>query len=226
VTAPQRVELEFTLQEPSGKSLATSHLPLAIFPTWRGPILAEARIWTPYPELSQTLRKLGYGIAFDPQSADLLVVDFLDYITLGRVREGARLLLLADHVDALANGVMGMRVVAREGTLWKGDWASSFAWLRREGPFARFPGGPLLDYTFDSVMPRHVLTGVAPWDFAADVHAGLFVGWIHRPVGLIVERRYGKGRYVASTFRLAGKLGADPVATHLFDSLVELTLTA
>jgi hypothetical protein len=28
------------------------------------------------------------------------------------------------------------------------------------------------------------------------------VGWIHKPVGLTVERGYGRGRVVASTFRL------------------------
>ena len=50
----------------------------------------------------------------------------------------------------------------RNGTMWRGDWITSFNWLRRHRAFAAFPGGPLLDLSFERVVPHHVLTGSAP----------------------------------------------------------------
>ncbi|MFN8455333.1 MAG: hypothetical protein U0401_11815 [Anaerolineae bacterium] len=71
-----------------------------------------------------------------------------------------------------------MQIKPREGTPWSGDWASSFA-CAWQGPLHRLPGGPLLDHSFDRIIPEYVLTGFSPLDFAAHVYAGLCVGWIH-----------------------------------------------
>jgi hypothetical protein len=104
-------------------------------------------------------------------------------------------------------------------------WASSFGWLHRPCSFLRVPGGPLLDETFDRVLPKYVISGCNLLDFQARVHAGLVVGWIHKPVALVVERSYGKGRFVVSTFRLfRDPPGADPTATVLLDSLLALAM--
>jgi hypothetical protein len=49
--------------------------------------------------------------------------------------------------------------------------------------------------------------------------------WIHKPVALVVERSYGKGRFVVSTFRLfRDPPGTDPTATVLLDSLLALAM--
>ena len=120
-----------------------------------------------------------------------------------------------------------VKVQARKGTLWAGDWASSFAWMRRSGHFARFPSGPLLDETMDRVLPEYVISGCNLLDFQARVFAGLVVGWIHKPVALGVERSYGRGRLVAATLRLFRDAPmADPAATVLLDTLVELAIEA
>ena len=58
------------------------------------------------------------------------------------VRNGASLLLLpeADMAFIRSSRIGRLsRVQARDGTLWSGDWASSFAWLRRSGTFRAFP---------------------------------------------------------------------------------------
>jgi hypothetical protein len=53
------------------------------------------------------------------------------------------------------------------------------------------------------------------------------VGWIHKPVALTIERAYGKGRLVASVFRLLrDEAGEDPAADALLDAHIELTLAA
>ena len=115
----------------------------------------------------------------------------------------------------------------REGTPWQGDWASSFSWLRRQGPFAKLPGASLLGLSFDRVIPIHVISGCNRHDFQSRVHAGLFVGWIHKPVALSVERAYGSGRFLATTFRLFRDAPlVDPTATLLLDALVEKAMGA
>jgi hypothetical protein len=77
------------------------------------------------------------------------------------------------------------------------------------------------------VIPTHVISGCNLLDFQARVFGGLVVGWIHKPVGLGVERSYGRGRLVASTLRvLRDEPGLDPTATVLTDALVDLAVEA
>jgi hypothetical protein len=110
--------------------------------------------------------------------------------------------------------------------MWRGDWIAGFSWVRRNGVFADLPGGPLVDLSFDRVIPHHVMTGFRPWEYAGAVHSGIVVGWVHKPAALIAERRVGNGRLVASTFRLLNDAPLqDPVATYLFDALIRLSLS-
>ena len=135
------------------------------------------------------------------------------------------MLLLATPNSGAEQYLPGVRVLSRAGTQWQGDWASSFAWVRREGPLAALPGGPLIDHSFDQIIPEYVLSGFGPLDFEAQVHAGLFVGWIHRSAALIGERRYGRGLALVTTFPLIGSvLRNDPTAATLLDALVALTV--
>ena len=76
-----------------------------------------------------------------------------------------------------------------------------------------------------SVLPDFVIAGCNLLDFQARVFAGLVVGWIHKPVALGVERTYGRGRIVASTFRLFQDAPlADPTAATLLDTMITLSL--
>ncbi len=69
-----------------------------------------------------------------------------------------------------------------------------------------------------------LVLGFGPRDFAADVHAGLFVGWLHHTAPLIAERRVGRGRVLASTFRLSQHLTTHPIAALMLrDMLAQLT---
>ncbi len=125
---------------------------------------------------------------------------------------------------------------ARQGTIWRGDWIASFSWIKRQGAFAALPGGPMLDLSFDRVVPRHVMTGFRTWEYAGQVLAGLVVGWAHRPAAMIAERRVGRGGLIATTFRLLNGVQSgsnnlqnasksfqnhDPVAVFLFHALLE-----
>ena len=116
-------------------------------------------------------------------------------------------------------------LIARTGTIWRSDWIASFTSIRRDGPFAMIPGGPMMDLSMSDVIPHHVMTGFWAWEFDGAVQAGLVVGWVYEPAVLIGTRRVGRGWVVASTFRLRHPTAAhDPVAMGLFDALIQQAL--
>jgi Glycosyl hydrolases family 2, sugar binding domain/Glycosyl hydrolases family 2, TIM barrel domain/Glycosyl hydrolases family 2 len=220
----------FELRSPDGRLIAQNHLDIAIHPKRSMPAQARQLIWAPDEDLRERLEAMGYTSARGLDDASVVIARSHDKAIADRIRAGASLLLFPDHDMSLYPFFphwQAVKVQSRDGTLWRGDWASSFAWLKRSNHFARFPSGPLLDETMDRVLPDHVISGCNLLDFQARVFAGLVVGWIHKPVALGVERSYGRGRLVASTFRLfQDEPMADPTATMLLDSLVDLSVEA
>jgi hypothetical protein len=84
----------------------------------------------------------------------------------------------------------------------------------------------MIDLSFDRIVPHHVMTGFRSWEWADKVHAGLVVGWVHKPAALLAERQVGHGGLVATTFRLFEEPpGADPLAATLFDRIIRLAAT-
>src|SRR5690606_8338444 len=135
---------------------------------------------------------------------------------------GGRLLLLADVTEEEQQLPYG-RIKRREGAGWQGDWASSFSWLRRDGPFTGLAGGPLLDMSFLPVMPAAVIAGLPHWLLRDQSWAGLAVGWLHHHVSLLAAMREGLGKLVVTTFRLTPqKVQHDAVAQALFAGALAL----
>ncbi len=196
------------------------------------------------PELAAWLAAGGHDVHAE---GEVRVVRALNPRDVAAMQAGARYLVLADgtartwrnlRVDEpqreqpfmpVVDGDLGIpqgpdqqlpniQLSPRHRSLWRGDWITGFSWIKREGPFAGLPGGPLLDLSFDRVVPRHVLTGFRAWEYGGDVLAGMVVGWVHKPAALIARRRVGRGGLVATTFRLTTEApGADPVAEALLD---------
>ena len=221
-------QIRFCLVAIDGSTLAKNSVEIAVYPPRRTPERGTGQIWSPNAQLRNTLRELGYHVAESPMLASLIVAREYDAEIAARVRSGMRLLLLADSEMALNPFFphwQAVRVRKRDDTPWRGDWASSFAWLRRTGRFRAIPGGPLIDETLDSVIPDYVITGCNLMDFQSRVHSGLVVGWIHKPVGLVVERPYGKGRVLISTLQFFRDSAAyDPATLALFDVLIAQVL--
>jgi hypothetical protein len=160
----------------------------------------------------------------DLSKARAAVVAKTDRELLAYIQNGGRALVLADRAP-VGTVMPGISTVIREGTPWAGDWASTFTWINRKDALAVLPGGPLVDHTFDCVIPEKVMTGFKDWDFPTLVKAGLFVGWIHKPAALIAERYYGKGVAILNTFNLSDDvLGNDPTATELMDALIRMVV--
>ncbi|MCP8937267.1 glycoside hydrolase family 2 [Alsobacter sp. SYSU M60028] len=225
-TSARGVALDFRLVDDEGTVLAENRIAPALHPRPSGGALADVVVWSPEADIRERLALLGYRLAPSMREAELVVATEVDRAIVAWVREGGRLVYLPTGEGQLYPFFphwQNVRVVARDGTLWAGDWASTFAWLVRSGAFADFPGGPLIDETFDRVIPTHVMVGCNLLDFHSRVHAGMVIGWIHKPVALSVERAYGKGKFVASTFRvLRDRAGEDPTATLLLHRLIGL----
>jgi hypothetical protein len=149
------------------------------------------------------------------------VVTVLDDSLRDYILRGGRVLLLAEDEDALQMYIPGLKIKEREDSAWQGDWASSFGWHR----FDKVPTKGVVNFAFAGLTPEHIISGFSGRDFAFDVYAGLFVGWLHKPVPTIARRRAGRGEVLVSTFRLCENLGTNPLAMYLFAELMTLIKT-
>jgi hypothetical protein len=204
--------------------VARSWTDVSVLPARRD--ASSLRVWTADETVARHTAAMGYALAKEADEADVVIARGNPAALADLVRRGKRLLLLAEEPMPLYPFFphwQNVNVEARAGTPWQGDWASAFSWLHRGKAFAGLPGGPLLDLSFDRVIPQHVVSGCNQHDFHGRVHAGIFVGWLHKSAALVVERPYGKGRVVASTFQLFRDLpGDDPIASALLDGLLTL----
>jgi hypothetical protein len=214
--------LTLRLRSLDGRLLASNEIDVAVHAKPRPPVLS---LWSSHGDIRDRVQALGYGLAEGAETADVVIETHASTALAAYVRAGGRAVLLTETPGSLTPFFphwQNVKVMARDGTLWRGDWASSFAWLRRQGPFAAIPGGPLLDQAFDRVIPTHIISGCNLLDFQARVHAALVVGWIHRPAAIAVGRNYGTGRVVISTFKLfRDPPGEDPTAATLLAGLIE-----
>jgi hypothetical protein len=113
------------------------------------------------------------------------------------------------------------RVVARAGTLWQGDWATSFSWLKKRGPFATLPGSPLLGMVYAELMPEAVITSLPAEVLRERSWAGLALGWLHKTTSLLLEIPSEQGHWVATTFKLTPTtLSTNVLAQNLFSSIL------
>jgi hypothetical protein len=219
---------EFRLIGAAGSILSANAHDLAVYPRRLACREMALDAWSPEPDIQERLVALGCRAAGSLASAELVVARRHDAELADYVRGGGRLILCPEEAMSLHPFFphwQNVQARSRAGTLWQGDWASSFSWLDRSRLFSDLPGGPLLDMSFDKVMPRYVIGGCNLLDFQARVHAGIVVGWIHKAAALIVERAYGTGRMVASTFRLFHEAAEnDPTAAVLAQRVIDLAM--
>jgi beta-glucosidase/6-phospho-beta-glucosidase/beta-galactosidase len=170
------------------------------------------------PDLREPLEKLGFSVTEDLLQAGAAIVKVLDDSLREYILRGGRVLLLAEDKDALQMYIPNLDIKAREETVWQGDWANSFGWHR----FDTIPTRGTVNFAFAGITPEYVLTRFMPGDFAFNVYAGLFIGWLHKPVPTIARRKAGQGEVLVSTFRLSQNLDTNPVAMYLFAELMKL----
>lgn len=244
--APATAQARFAVEAPDGTVLAENDETVSILATRE---VEPRRVATDDPVLEERLTALGHTVT-GMADAEVFVTHDLDAARIEEIHAGMRVLQLVhkapgrlrrdlaprdgpmsmqieDHIGGMQSGCYfsfpGYHLVNRHRTIWRGDWVGNFSWLRRDGAFAHLPGGPMFDLSFTGVVPQQVMLGLRPWEFQGRVHAGVVVGWVHKPGAFLIEKRLGRGKLVTTTFRLMGEaFDADPVATAIYDGLIDL----
>ncbi len=240
------MKAEFNLTAPDGTLLAQNDETISVYGVRSPPAISVA---TDEEALAERLAALGFEVT-DKSAAQVFVTYQLDASRVEDIHAGLKVLQLVDkepgrlrddlaprdgpmtmqiedHVGGMQSGSYftfpGYQLVNRHRSIWRGDWVGNFSWLRRDGVFAHIPGGPMFDLSFKDVVPHQLMVGFRPWEFQGRVHAGVVVGWVHKPAAFLIEKRLGRGKLVATTFRVnSRRADGDPVATALYDGLLQL----
>jgi hypothetical protein len=217
---PVRARLELRLVSAGGETVTGNHHELYFFPrleTEERPV----RLAAPgLPRLGARLAGMGYEMVDEPAAADLVVAERMTDELRWFVQNGGRVLWLADSPDSNQAHLGPVSIAQRHGRSWQGDWASSMCWIRQDRMFGDIPSGGTVDFAFADLTPESVIVGLSPRDYAANVHSGLFVGWVHHIAALVAERPIDKGRIMICTYRLRDHLGSHPVATIMMRDMV------
>jgi hypothetical protein len=211
------VRVAFRWEDDEGRLLAENEAEVFAFPDVER---ARARVHNP----DRRLGDVSYFIETDP-TAGVLVAPTLDAHVLEHLTAGGRAIVFADGPTALPDS-FPFRLVSREEELWDGNWVSNLNWVRHDrAPFAGIAFGPTLGFEAASVDLAHVVDGVPPEHFE-DVLAGLFVGWVQRNAGYVVQMNVGAGRLLLVTMRPHAPpddapAPPDKYAWHLVRALVD-----
>lgn len=219
LTRPARASLWLTLVDAAGREVTRNELALMVLPPTA---VSLPPITCTDPQFAANLEAAGYTLTTEPTMNVPSIVTTFDETNRRFVEQGGCVLFLAETPDALQTVVPRLSLAARAGTAWAGDWASSFAWYRRDLWMREVPGDGRFDFTFSAVLPETVISSVRPADFRREVLAGLFVGWLRRPAGLVQKLPVGDGTLLVSTLRLQENIGVDPMANKLLRELLLL----
>jgi hypothetical protein len=236
-----RSRLHLRLRDQEGKIVARNVQYLSFFPT----ILRQPRvtkpIWVHDPQnlwdIEERLAEAGYQVTSAPPSeakGELALVSRLDAEVIRFLEAGGSVVFLvhsAADIDAEVTARTGLRIrdrrarvdeKSKEKNPWEGDWVSSFSWFKHQPVFDHIPrpsesplAGDLLDMQYHRIMPNQILFGWSQERDFNDIHAGMVVGWVHAPVTLMGQCRWGEGKLLATTLKLESAFGDDPVATIL-----------
>ena len=233
---PETVEgwLRVSVRDDSGSIRAADAVRVAILPRSIGATKSHRRIHVMDPggvwSVENAVSRLGHTVT-GRDGADLIITTELGDDLLGHIEEsGAQALVLVRTRDALQRAddlARRVTVVLRrlpnagvpgQRSPWEGDWVSSFCWLLPD-TFEGLPRRNPLDFSYQEVLPDHVMTGYDPARHPDEVPAGMFVGWVHSPAALIWTFPQGKGRITLTTLHLAPESGA--VATVILEGLIQ-----
>ncbi|HEX2980971.1 MAG TPA: glycoside hydrolase family 2 TIM barrel-domain containing protein, partial [Anaerolineaceae bacterium] len=218
VDVVSRFTLSFELTDAQGQTIARNSTYLTVFPQMDS---IKSAIGCVDEELASRLRSAGFAQVENELGEAPVVCDRFDARMLRYVQRGGKVLFLAETPEALETEVPGVSLKARKNTAWEGDWVANMTWMRKDLLDADLPGDGHFDMTYASVTPETVIASTLVRDFEHNVMAGMFVGWVRNPVGIVQRFRIGRGEIIVSTLRLKGQMGSDPMSTQIVRVLVE-----
>ena len=152
----------------------------------------------------------------------LLVTRRFDEPAQAHARAGGRVLVVAEDSDALGGAFAApllARLSPREGD---GDWVPRFDWIRRHGPLAALPGGPLLDLAYEQVIGELVIDFLPAPLRPAHLHSAVFAGWLQHRASTTITVPWSSGSVTITTFRLRAPGGRDAAAAALARALLDV----
>jgi len=245
-----RSRLHLRLRDPDGRIVARNIQYLSFFPH-RARRMARnpGPIWVHDPfdiwDLEDRLQQAGYEVAREQAGSNgtrptLAVVSRLDEDVARFMEEGGIALFLVrspGDIKSEQSQRSGIRIRDRrvriderskEKNPWEGDWVSNFNWIKHDTVFKDIPrtldspfSGDLMDMQYYRVIPNQVLLGWSPEKEFADVLSGMVVGWVHAPVALMAQCKWGKGKLLLTPMKLESAYGDDPVATVILNNLLD-----
>jgi hypothetical protein len=168
------------------------------------------------------LPSLGVPARRQASDDDLLVTRCFGPAAQAYARRGGRVLVVAEDRDALGGAFAApllARLSPREGD---GDWVPRFDWLRRRGPLAALPGGPLLDLAFEPVIGDLVVDFLPAPLRPAHLHSAMFAGWLRHRASTTLTVPWSRGAVTITTFRLREPGAGHPIAATLTRALIDL----
>lgn len=220
--------VDYTLRlEQDGRVIAKRNLTLFVCPELQQ---TDRTLFVADERLEEFFMSLGWRIAAHPSDADVIITTRIDANLIQQIAKGATMLLVVQDEQAIPDAVdfpagvlprfPQVTIVPRQQSIYAGDWVSAFSWLVRDGAFRSIPGGILTDHQFNGITPEYVLSGFAPYDFEANVAAGIFVGWLHNMRAITARRFYGHGVLGITTWRF--RITPDDVfSSYLARSLLD-----
>jgi hypothetical protein len=95
-----------------------------------------------------------------------------------------------------------------------------FDWVRRSGPLAALPGGPLLDLAYEHVLGDLVIDFLPAPLRPAHLHSAVFAGWLQHRASTTVTVPWSSGAVTITTLRLRAAGTGDAAAVALARALL------
>lgn len=245
-----RCRLHLRLRDASGRILARNNQYLSFFPVaYRKPPLGNEPVWVHDPlelwDVEEKMSDAGYQVVSSPQPdaqggvPRFAVAARLDAEVVRFLEAGGSVLFLPrspGDIEAIAGNRTSIRVRDRRARIdertkeknpWEGDWISNFTWCKHDALFQQIPrmidspfAGEIMDMQYYNVLPNQVLMGWSQEKEFSDILCGMVVGWVHAPVSVLAQCKWGAGKLLVSTLRLESTYGDDPVATILMNNML------
>ena len=216
-SSKKQLEVEMVWE---GKTLAKNSLTFYVYPDRQPELAPPVSYYDPAGKLRRlvnAMRARNYLASSGSEALPVVIASTLDAEVKKKLESGARILLLSSERQTLAPGI---EVVPRAGSDYEGNWISDFLWLRsNQPPFEALGFDAMVGFEAQAINIPAVIQGIAAKDFR-DVLAGMFYGWIHSNVGVLIQAKCGKGTLLICTLSLDTTYGTDPYATALLDALV------
>jgi len=222
--APAKKVLRVALAA-GGKTLGEDSLDFFVYPPEKPDLPPPVSFYDPAGRLRRLVNEMhdrGYQAPSGSEAFPVLIASRFDDQVKNTLRAGGHVILLANDKQIVAPGI---EIQPRADSDFDGNWISNFFWVRKDHETFKGIGFDTLPgFEVQNAVPAAVVKGIPAQNFN-DVLAGMFYGWIHNNVGVLVQAKCGKGILILCTFSLATSYGTDPYATYLLDALVNYVVS-